>query len=136
MDLLDWRQKYARVDPGRRRVVIHSRAMFKYEHRAKPVVKWAGGKGNSLFRLLERFPNRFQRYIEPFVGGGAVFLALSPEVPALLNDANPDLMEMYRVIRDYPLALMEALDLLRLEYSQEFYYQLRERQLTHPVDRA
>lgn len=110
--------------------------MFKYEHRAKPVVKWAGGKGNSLSRLLERFPTKCERYIEPFLGGGAVFLALSPGIPALLNDANADLMELYRVIRDYPLALMEALDLMRTEYDSKFYYELRDRRLTHPVDRA
>jgi DNA adenine methylase len=110
--------------------------MFALERRARPIVKWAGSKSNCLSRLVSCFPGTFGRYIEPFVGSGAVFLALSPEVPVLLNDANQELMAMYRAIRDRPLDLMLALDKLGKEYSEDFYYRLRDQPATEPVAAA
>lgn len=43
---------------------------------AKPILKWAGGKTQLLKELTERVPEAYGRYIEPFVGGGALFFAL------------------------------------------------------------
>jgi DNA adenine methylase len=110
--------------------------MFRYERRAKPCLKWAGGKANCLSRLLEYFPTHFSRYLEPFLGGAAVFLALEPTASALLNDANEELISLYRIIRDNPLALMDALENLQAEYCEAFYYALRSAIPTAPVDRA
>jgi DNA adenine methylase len=99
--------------------------MFDLVNRAKPVLKWAGGKSQLLPQLLEHFPGRFDRLIEPFLGGGAVALALKPGVPAVLNDGNAELINLYQVIRSSPRELMNALDRLSALYSEDFYYKVR-----------
>jgi len=79
---------------------------------AKPFLKWAGGKGKVAQRILDSAPPKFGRYLEPFVGGGAVFFALReahPSVPATLGDSNEGLIEAYTVIRDDVACLCEAL---------------------------
>lgn len=87
---------------------------------ARPILKWAGGKGQLLDRLQPLFPPRFNRYIEPFAGAGAVFFRLfnlgqigaNPRLrrsPALLNDLNAELMNVYQVVRDHLDALIEEL---------------------------
>ena len=48
-------------------------------HKAKPFVKWVGGKRSLLPELLKRIPAEFNNYYEPFVGGGALFFALKNE---------------------------------------------------------
>ena len=55
---------------------------------AKPVLKWAGGKTQMLSDLLPKVPSSYGRYIEPFLGGGAMFFALQPE-KAVIADSNP-----------------------------------------------
>lgn len=71
---------------------------------AKPFLKWVGGKSKLAPLLVQMRPKKFRRYIEPFVGGGAMFYAmqpyLSPEYfPAVLNDSNDDLITTYSVVR-------------------------------------
>ncbi len=48
-------------------------------HKAKPFVKWVGGKRSLLPELLKRAPAEFNNYYEPFVGGGALYFALKNE---------------------------------------------------------
>ena len=52
-----------------------------------PAVKWAGGKRQLLDRIIERMPESYNHYFEPFVGGGAVLFGLQPEA-ATVNDIN------------------------------------------------
>ena len=66
---------------------------------AKPVLKWAGGKTQLLSDLLPKVPSSYGRYIEPFLGGGAMFFALQPE-NAIISDSNPELINMYHQIAD------------------------------------
>ena len=68
--------------------------MLKIDQRAYPVLKWAGGKSELLPQLEKLFPQKCNRFLEPFLGGGAVFLALDPEIPALISDANEELVNM------------------------------------------
>ena len=63
----------------------------------KPILKWAGGKTQLLPILDTRIPRHFDRYVEPFVGGGALFFHLQPE-RALISDSNPELVNLYRQI--------------------------------------
>jgi len=63
----------------------------------KPLLKWAGGKGQMLEALGRQIPAKWDRYVEPMVGGGALFFALAPE-RALIADANPELINFYRLI--------------------------------------
>jgi DNA adenine methylase len=70
---------------------------------ARPVLKWAGGKGRLLPELLGRIPSTFEVYHEPFIGGGALFFALAGQGRlgrAYLSDANPSLIDVYLALRD------------------------------------
>lgn len=96
-----------------------------------PFVKWAGGKSQLLEQFESLFPARFNRYIEPFVGGGAVFFHLFNRGfitnGAILNDLNRELMNCYEVIRDQVEELIE--ELYRHEpYKTEesYFYEIRE----------
>lgn len=63
----------------------------------KTLIKWPGGKSEEVGRIEEFVPSEFDRYIEPFFGGGAVFWALRPE-RAVLNDISTELMDFYRFV--------------------------------------
>lgn len=99
--------------------------MFDLENRSKPILKWAGGKSQLLPTLIKHMP-KGSRLVEPFVGGGAVSFALSPGVRSWINDINPELMSLYKVVEEYPYELMKALEVYRLQYSEKFYYELRQ----------
>ena len=75
----------------------------------EPILKWAGGKRQLLDALYARFPESFDRYHEPFVGGGAVFFDLEP-ASGTINDANPRLVSLYERVRDEPGRLIERLE--------------------------
>ena len=64
---------------------------------ARPLVKWAGGKTQLLSDILPKVPKKYGRYIEPFVGGGALFFSLRP-TQAVLADSNPELVNLYRAV--------------------------------------
>lgn len=85
---------------------------------AKPFVKWVGGKRQLLPDLLAHLPvspealaSGQARYFEPFMGGGALFFALEEAglARAVLNDANPELTNLYRTVQAQPEALAERL---------------------------
>ena len=76
---------------------------------AEPILKWAGGKRQLLDELYARFPASYDRYHEPFVGGGALFFDLEP-ADATINDANPRLVNFYERVRADPEALIERLE--------------------------
>ncbi len=92
--------------------------------KCKPFLKWAGGKTQLLPELMARIPRNYNHYFEPFIGGGAMFFALQPP-QATLSDINPDLINLYQVVRDSVEALIE--DLSTHIYQKEYFYQLRNR---------
>jgi DNA adenine methylase len=89
----------------------------------QPFVKWAGGKGQLLTRLAPWVPLG-TRYLEPFVGGGALFFHLRPAV-AVLSDRNAHLMACYQMVRDDVEALISLLREYRERHSEAFYYGVR-----------
>lgn len=104
--------------------------------RARPFLKWAGGKTQLLAPLLARFPKNFNRYHEPFVGGGAVFFALRPK-RAVLSDLNEDLIGAYCALKSDARGVIEKLIQHRAE--AEYFYQVRAqngRQLSAPASAA
>jgi DNA adenine methylase len=113
-----------------------TQATVTKEPRVKPVLKWAGGKSGLLPQLLPLFPKKFDRYFEPFFGGGAVFFSLGLNRKSYLNDINFELIDLYETVRDYPTQLMKELDTLAQKYSKEFYYQLREQNPKSKISRA
>ncbi len=84
--------------------------------KARPFLKWVGGKGQILNQLEVFFPKKFNNYFEPFVGGGAVFFHLKPE-RAYLNDVNSTLMHTYKLIKNEPEKLIKGLDSLEKKYK-------------------
>lgn len=66
---------------------------------ARPFTKWAGGKRQLLHELRKHVPSTFGKYVEPFVGGGALFFDLQPK-GAILADINLNLMAAYKGVRD------------------------------------
>ena len=79
-----------------------------------PVLKYRGGKSREIPRCLQCIPDDFERYIEPFFGGGAVYFYLEPE-NAIVNDVNERLMLFYRQLRDsYPEMRVQLDELQRI----------------------
>ena len=92
---------------------------------AKPFLKWAGGKGQLISQLELHLPDVLKEqeftYIEPFVGGGAMFFHMLQRFPnikrAVINDINSYLIIAYRVIKDSSIELIERLSELEKQYN-------------------
>jgi DNA adenine methylase len=82
---------------------------------ARPIVKWVGGKTRLLPELLKRVPKTFGTYLEPFVGGGALFFRLAPE-KAILGDLNESLIQTYWALRECPKLVTHRLKLRQAEH--------------------
>jgi DNA adenine methylase len=101
----------------------------------EPFLKWPGGKRWLTSRHLGMFPKAYGKYIEPFLGGAAVFFALSPQ-DAYLSDANAELINAYNRIKKDRLKLERSLARYQRRHDSEFYYKVRGKRLTDPVARA
>lgn len=88
----------------------------------KPILKWAGGKTQMLGDLLPKVPSSYGRYIEPFLGGGAMFFALQPE-QAVIADSNPELINLYRQVANHVDDVI--CQLKKYENTQEMFYAVR-----------
>lgn len=89
---------------------------------ARPFLKWAGGKSKLIEHIHKRFPAKFGRYFEPFLGGGAVFFATLP-VKATLGDMNAELVTTYKALRDDVETVIAELHEHRAE--EEHFYEVR-----------
>ena len=92
-----------------------------------PFVKWAGGKTQLLEVIESHLPETFNRYFEPFVGGGALLFKLQPKAFSI-NDSNEELICVYKCLENNKLFELLKLELLKHEenHSEEYYYQVRE----------
>ena len=98
---------------------------FDFEQRARPVIKWAGGKSGLLEQIIPLLQSDFEGYFEPFLGGAAAFLSLSQMRHAVLGELNPELYNLYTVVRDRCAELTAHLEDFQVRYSESFYYELR-----------
>lgn len=107
----------------------------------EPFLKWAGGKRQLLPELLSCVPASFNRYREPFLGGGALFFELvaqgrikgdrlDPNEGATLSDSNEELVDCYIAVRDCPEQMIEA---LRKHRNDEAYYYAVRSQTPHDL---
>jgi DNA adenine methylase len=90
--------------------------------RVRPVLKWVGGKTQMLSDLEPYIPTEYNRYIEPFFGGGALFFNLQP-TNSVLSDSNPELVNLYTVIRDSVEDLI--IQLKNYENDKDLFYEIR-----------
>jgi DNA adenine methylase len=93
----------------------------------KPFIRWAGGKSRLLPRILPYVPTSIGNYFEPFLGGGAVFLACAARVSGRshLADLNEHLIAAWVAMRDHQSELRSLLEWYRTNDSKEFYYEVR-----------
>lgn len=105
------------------------------EARLIPFLKWAGGKRWLVANHADIFPQEFERYIEPFLGSGAVYFHLRPG-RAILTDVNSDLINAYQVVRDKWKRLKGALARHQELHSDDYFYEMRAVSPRGDVDRA
>lgn len=101
----------------------------------KPLVKWSGGKGDEIKLFEKYFPEDFNTYIEPFVGGGAVYFYLNPQ-KAVISDVHSELIDLYKSIGERKMddiyTFME-----NNPNDEETYYKIRDDMLIEePLDNA
>ena len=117
--------------------------MNELKVKAKPFIKWVGGKGQLLPQLEAALPDKLYMeeftYIEPFVGGGAMLFFMLQKFPnikrVVINDINANLTVAYQTIKDNPKELVEVLKTVEREYltigeedaRKFFYMQMRDR---------
>ena len=107
---------------------------------AKPFLKWAGGKGQLLPEIAKYYPfeqHQITKYAEPFVGGGAVLFDVLSKFDlraVYINDANPELINTYRAIRDAVDELVALLATMQTDFyardvacQKEYYLAQRQR---------
>jgi len=100
----------------------------------RPILKWAGGKRQLLPELRPFYPRRFDRYVEPFLGSGAVFLDLLNQGllhgrKVAVSDINADVIGCYRCVRDTPSQVIKALRALAVDYRSggaAHFYEIRD----------
>lgn len=93
-----------------------------------PILKWVGGKRQLLDEIMPFLINKdITTYVEPFFGGGAVLFELQPE-KAIINDFNSELMNVYKIIKNHPLELIEQLKIHEMnnkEIGSSYFYDIR-----------
>lgn len=89
-----------------------------------PILKWAGGKRQLIDKIMPLIPVDYETYYEPFIGAGAVLLALKPH-NAVINDSNWEIINVYKTIRDHVEELLELLEEHSVNHTPEYYYQIR-----------
>ncbi len=100
---------------------------------AKPFLKWAGGKSQLLQQFVLFLPLNFNKYIEPFLGGGALFFYLFSHhkiKEAILLDSNQELIDCYRAIKSDFKDLTKYLSQHKKKHYdlvEEYYYRVRNR---------
>lgn len=89
-----------------------------------PILKWVGGKRQLLPEIMPLINKNCSTYVEPFVGGGAVFFELQPK-KAIINDFNSELINVYKVVRDNVEELISILERHNELNSEEYFYEVR-----------
>lgn len=88
----------------------------------KPFLKWAGGKTQLLPELIKYIPNNYNKYIEPFIGGGAFYFHLNP-AEAVIADLNYELIITYKTIKQ---SVEDVISLLKtFKNEEDFFYKMR-----------
>lgn len=88
----------------------------------KPILKWAGGKRQLIPQLIKIIPKKYNQYVEPFIGGGALYFYLNNN-KAVINDSNPELINLYNEVANNPKKIIT--NLKKYKNNKEFFYKVR-----------
>lgn len=99
-----------------------------------PMIKYRGGKSKEISHFISNMPEHYNRYIEPFFGGGALYFYLEPQ-NAIINDVNTKLYSFYKQMQEEYPSVRKQLDELQMVYeqNQKEYEGLKKK---HPEDRV
>ena len=89
--------------------------------KAKPFVKWVGGKSQLLEEIRKKYPQKIEKYCEPFVGGGAVLFDILQKFQpkeVLINDINKELINTYYQVKNNCEGMIKQLDELQTQYKK------------------
>ena len=99
-----------------------------------PIVKWSGGKKDELNNIIPYIPNDYDIYLEPFIGGGAVFFNQNPD-KAVINDVHKELTDFYTAIKNGNAGAIY--DFMKSHPNDEAtYYKVRSYDNTDALDNA
>ena len=100
-----------------------------------PMFKWSGGKKDEIKKFKKYIPDSYNIYLEPFVGGGAVFFHLNPE-KAVITDLHKELIDFYKAIKNNKMNDIYNF-LEEHPNDEETYYKVRDKlEINDYVDNA
>lgn len=102
---------------------------------ADPFLKWPGGKRWLARQIDTLLPSGYKRYLEPFLGSGAVYFHISPR-QAILSDSNNELINAYQCLKNNAEEIDKRLASLQRRHSETLYYRIRAMNPVDPVGRA
>ena len=93
----------------------------------KPIIKYRGGKSKEIKNFLQFIPHDYDKYVEPFAGGAALYFYLEPQ-QALINDINTRLTDFYLTVQNNYEQLKKELDSLESIYhSNQIEYEIQKK---------
>ncbi len=117
------------------KITITENKVVEKKEPLKPLVKWSGGKSDEIKNFIKYIPDNFKTYLEPFLGGGAVYFYLNPE-KSVITDVHSELIDFYRSIKSGKSA--EIYDFMEQHPNEEKeYYEVRDKmKIETPLDNA
>jgi len=107
---------------AKRLVNSKEKKTFLEAENQKPFLKWAGGKTQIIQEILGFAPNKFNKFIEPFIGGGAVYFSLNHK-KSIISDLNEELIITYKQVKENVHEVINVLE--RYKNTEEYFYKVR-----------
>ena len=105
----------------------------KMNNNLKPILKWAGGKRQMLPGLIKYLPKNFNNYIEPFIGGGALFFFLNKN-NSIISDTNDELINLNKEVARNTKKILKKLK--EYKNTKKYFYTVRKEVPNNPTERA
>jgi DNA adenine methylase len=105
-----------------------------YSYPLNPIIKWSGGKKDELKHILPHIPKNYNIYLEPFIGGGALYFHINPKM-AVINDVHKELIDFYTSIKNgHSNEIYEFMK--SHQNDEETYYKVRKYNNNEILDNA